>query len=58
MLTAENEALKRGCHSAYLWTQSWEGPDFYPKLGYKKFVVNEEVPRGHQRTGFMKQKAA
>ncbi|MGE0109123.1 MAG: GNAT family N-acetyltransferase [Bdellovibrionales bacterium] len=54
---AEKEALARGCHSAYLWTQSYEGPDFYPKLGYEKFVVNQDFPVGFQRIGFMKRLA-
>lgn len=55
---AENEAIKRGCHSAFLWTESFEGPAFYPKAGYKEFVVLDDFPIGHQRTGFMKRLAA
>ena len=51
---AEAVALDRGCHSAYLWTESFEAPDFYPKLGYLPFVVKDEFPLGHQRIGFMK----
>ncbi len=51
---AEAIAIDRGCHSAYLWTESFEAPDYYPKLGYRKFVVKEDFPTGHQRTGFMK----
>ncbi len=55
---AEALALRRGCHSSYLWTESFEGAGFYPKLGYQKFVVKEDFPIGHQRTGFMKRLAA
>lgn len=55
---AESQAIKRGCHSSYLWTESFEAPDFYPKLGYQKFVVKEDFPFGHHRTGFMKRLAA
>lgn len=55
---AEKEALLRGCHSAYLWTQDFEGADFYPRLGYKEFVVKADFPVGHTRTGFMKRIAA
>ncbi|MDD3028742.1 MAG: GNAT family N-acetyltransferase [Alphaproteobacteria bacterium] len=50
----EEEAVKRGAHSAYLWTQDFEAPGFYEKLGYKRFVVMEDFIPGHQRIGFMK----
>ena len=55
---AESEAAARGCHSSYLWTEDFEGPDFYPRLGYKEFVVKADFPVGHTRTGFMKRIAA
>ena len=58
MKAAEEEAIKRGCIAAYVWTQSFEASGFYPKLGYKEFVVKHDFPIGHQRTGFMKQLAA
>jgi len=58
MKQAEEEAMKRGCHSAYLWTQDFEAPEFYKKLGYQQFVTFENFIPGHQRTGFMKQLAA
>ena len=51
---AETLALKRGCLAAYLWTESFEAPDFYQKLGYQKFAVKEDFPVDHQRIGFMK----
>jgi len=51
---AEAIALKRGCHSSYLWTESFQAPAFYQKLGYQKFVVKEDFPVGHQRIGFRK----
>lgn len=51
---AEEEAVRRGCHSAYLWTESFEGPAFYPKLGYEKFVTKTDFPIGFSRIGFMK----
>ncbi|MDR3424398.1 MAG: GNAT family N-acetyltransferase [Alphaproteobacteria bacterium] len=51
---AETLAVQRGCISSYLWTESFEAPEFYPKLGYQKFVVKEDFPLGHQRIGFMK----
>ena len=54
---AEAEALRRGCHTSYLWTHSWQGETFYPKLGYESFVVWDNVPTGFRRTGFMKRLA-
>ena len=51
---AEAEALKRGCHSVYLWTQSYQAPNYYSKLGYKEFAVLPDFPIGSTRTGFMK----
>ncbi len=58
MAKAEDEAQKRACHSAYLWTQDFEAPGFYEKLGYRRFVVLEDFIPGHQRIGFMKRLAA
>lgn len=59
MKKAEEEAAHRhGCHSAYLWSQDFEAPGFYEKLGYRRFVVLEDFIPGHQRIGFMKRLAA
>lgn len=55
---AEAEALKRGCKNAYLWTESFQAPNFYPRLGYQQFVVMPDFPIGHKRMGFMKRLAA
>ncbi len=57
MKAAEDEALKRGCVGLWLWTESFEGWDFYPKLGYKEFVVQDDFPIGHQRIGLEKRLA-
>lgn len=54
MAQVEAEALRRGCHSAYLWTQDFEAPGLYKKLGYKEFVMLDDFIPGHQRFGFMK----
>lgn len=54
MAAAEAEAIKRGCHSAYLWTQDFEAPGFYEKQGYNRFVTMEDFIPGHQRIGFRK----
>ena len=58
MEKAEQESVQRGCHSAFLWTQDFEVPAFYEKLGYRRFVVLDNFIPGHQRIGFMKQLAA
>lgn len=58
MARAEDESRKRGSHSAYLWTQDFEAPEFYKKLGYQQVVTFENFIPGHRRYGFMKQLAA
>jgi GNAT superfamily N-acetyltransferase len=55
---AETIAAQRGCRAAYLLTESFQAPGFYAKLGYQKFVEQEDFPSGHQRIGFMKRLAA
>ena len=54
MQAAENEAIRRGCVGAFLWTHTFDAPDFYPKLGYEKFTTFEGFPVGCQRFGFRK----
>ena len=44
---AEAEAGKRGCHSAYLYTYSFQQPEFYMKLGYEIFGQLDDFPQGH-----------
>ena len=45
---AERRALALGCHSAWLDTFSFQGPEFYPKFGYREFA-RLDYPPGHQR---------
>ncbi len=49
MAAAEAEGQRRGCHSAYLDTFSFQAPDFYKQCGYEVFGVLEAFPKGHQR---------
>ena len=49
MVAAEAEGQRRGCHSAYLDTFSFQAPDFYKHCGYEVFGVLEAFPEGHQR---------
>jgi GNAT superfamily N-acetyltransferase len=58
MQRAEQEALRRGCHSAYVFTQTYGAPDFYQKLGYRQFMKLDNCPPGHEQLGFMKRLAA
>lgn len=50
---AEEEAEKRGCHSAYLYSYSFQQPEFYKKLGYEVFGQLDDFPDGHVKY-FMK----
>jgi GNAT superfamily N-acetyltransferase len=54
MLAAEQEALRRGCHLAVLDTHSFQGPAFYPKLGYVQCGLIEGWPAGYTDTIFRK----
>jgi GNAT superfamily N-acetyltransferase len=45
---AERRAIEFGCHSAYVDTFSFQGPDFYPKFGYRVFGVLD-YPPGQKR---------
>jgi hypothetical protein len=44
MTKAEGEALKRGCHSVWLDTFSFQAPGFYQKLGYEIFATLDCPP--------------
>ena len=50
---AERHALVFGCHSAWLDTFSFQGPEYYPRLGYSEFA-RLDYPPGHQRIFFQK----
>jgi len=49
MNAMESEAIRRGCHSAYLDTFSYQARPFYEKLGYEVFGTLDDYPAGHQR---------
>ncbi|MCU1740943.1 MULTISPECIES: GNAT family N-acetyltransferase [unclassified Pseudomonas] len=46
---AEDEARSRGCKGVFLYTYSFQAPDFYQKQGYQVMGVLEDCPPGHQR---------
>jgi len=46
---AEEEAIRRGCHTAWLDTFSFQAPTLYQRLGYSIFGVIEGYAPGHSR---------
>jgi GNAT superfamily N-acetyltransferase len=46
---AEQEAVWRGCHYAYLDTLSFQARDFYEAKGYRFFGALTDHPVGHSR---------
>ena len=49
LLTAEQEAMARGCEHVLLDTFSFQAPDLYRRLGYEVFGALDGFPRPHQR---------
>jgi GNAT superfamily N-acetyltransferase len=49
MHEAEAEAVRRGCHHAWLDTFSFQARGFHEKLGYSVFGQLEDYPVGHRR---------
>ncbi len=49
MMSAEAEAVRRGCIGAHLDTYDYQAPGFYRKLGYEVFGSIEDHPPGHTR---------
>ena len=49
LVTAEKEAVKRGCHHVHVDTMSWQAPDFYKKHGYEVLGVLPDIPKGSQK---------
>ena len=54
MRAAEEQASKMRLTGIYLWTETWQAPSFYSKLGYTQFVEFKNFPPGHSRLGFSK----
>ena len=54
---AERFAIEQGCHSSFLDTFSFQGPEFYPKFGYREFA-RLDYPPDHQRIFLKKQLTA
>ena len=54
MAIAEEKAKEKGLAGIFLWTETWQAPDFYPKLGYENFVIFDNFPPGFQKYGYRK----
>jgi GNAT superfamily N-acetyltransferase len=46
---AEDEAAKRGCTQAVLWTVHFQAPGFYLKQGWRELGRIDFAPPGHTR---------
>ncbi len=46
---AEAEAVRRGCHAAWLDTFDFQARGFYERLGYRCFGELADYPTGHAR---------
>lgn len=55
MQSIENEAEEKGCKNSYLNTISFQAPEFYMKLGYKKFAELENFHHEYNRIFLKKQ---
>jgi hypothetical protein len=53
MAEAERHARDFGCHSAFVDTFTLQGPEFYPKLGYREYA-RLDYPPDHNRIFFRK----
>lgn len=51
---AESLAKKRGCKYVHLDTFTFQAPEFYKKLGFKRFGLLKPFPRGASRYYFYK----
>jgi len=46
------KAKEAGLSGIEVWTQSWQAPEFYRKLGYEEFAVLEDFTPGRKRHAF------
>ena len=51
---AEEEARRRGCTQALLFTHSFQAPGFYECLGYVRHATIPNYPQGHAQHVYLK----
>jgi GNAT superfamily N-acetyltransferase len=49
LMGAEADAREKGARGAYLDTFTFQGPEFYPRHGYREFGRLPDFPPGHSR---------
>lgn len=49
MSLAEEEAMRRGCHAAWLDTFEFQARAFYERIGYSSFATLPDFPKGSSR---------
>jgi N-acetylglutamate synthase-like GNAT family acetyltransferase len=54
LLRAEAIARERDCSGIYLWTTSFQAPEFYKRHGYSEFGRLDNQPAGHSSHWMMK----
>ena len=54
VLGAEQIGFESGCYTSQTWTFSFQGPKFYPTIGYKPIGVYDGYPNGITEHVFMK----
>ena len=54
LTAAEEEAVRRGCHSVHVDTMSWQAPEFYKKHGYRIIGELDNIPNGNKKYQLVK----
>lgn len=52
MELAKVKAREMGLSGIEVWTQSWQAPEFYRRLGYEEFAVIDDFTPGQKRHAF------
>ncbi|MEA4831633.1 Acetyltransferase [bioreactor metagenome] len=55
LISAEDEARKRGCHHVHVDTMSWQAPEFYKKHGYKILSELNDIPLNNTKYHMIKE---
>ena len=58
VLGAEQIGYAKGCITSQTWTFSFQGPEFYPTIGYEPIGIYDGYPHGITEHAFMKRLSA